>query len=89
LYILVFCILHFVLYCFYLRTSVAFINKIIVIVIVIVNVDSRFLPALMQCSNEPDIIADAFLNNVRNRLLSTLIFFVSSTLVMHVDVGSR
>jgi len=26
---------HFVLYCFYLRTSVAFINKIIVIVIVI------------------------------------------------------
>jgi len=31
---LAFCILHFVLYCFYLRTSVAFIKKIIVIVIV-------------------------------------------------------
>jgi len=31
-----------------------------------VCVYSRFLGALMECSNEPDVIADAFLNHVRN-----------------------
>jgi len=43
LYILVFCIFPlFVLYWFYLRTSGAFINKIIVIVIVIVSSFRRY-----------------------------------------------
>jgi len=31
---------------------------------------SRFMGALMECSNEADVIADAFLNNVRSQILS-------------------